>query len=140
MRWVLDTNVLVSAVLSAHSSPRHLLDSARAQSFELCSSPVLMVELLDVLSREKFAARLSQAGLSPLAIVRDIRRMAHIVTPDHVPQVITLDRDDDHVLACAVASNAVLIVSGDKHLHGLGGHYQGIPIVTATEAIKRLPV
>jgi uncharacterized protein len=46
------------------------------------------------------------------------------------------DPDDDHVLACAVAGRADLIVSGDKHLLGLGGQYNNIPIVRAGEAVR----
>ncbi|MFN0305012.1 MAG: putative toxin-antitoxin system toxin component, PIN family [Burkholderiales bacterium] len=135
MRVVLDTNVLVSAVLAPHGPPRRLLDDARVQVFELCSSPMLIAELLDVVSREKFAKRIVQAGLTPLEIVGEIRRLATMTAPTSVPRIITNDADDDHVLACAVAGNADLIVSGDKHLHGLGGAYQGIRIVTPAEAV-----
>ena len=58
--------------------------------------------------------------------------------PTQVPHVIENDADDDQVLACAVASQANLIVSGDKHLHSLGGKYQGIPIVTPAQAIQQI--
>lgn len=57
------------------------------------------------------------------------------VTPAHVPRVVPQDADDDRVLACALAAHADLIVSGDKHLHGLGGSYQGIRIVRPAEAV-----
>ena len=136
MRIVLDTNTLVSALLSPHGPPRRLLDGARAQVFELCSSPVLMAELLDVVSREKFAARFAQAGLVPLEIVGAIRRLATMAVPASFPGVIADDADDDHVLACALAGNADLIVSRDQHLLRLGGEYQGIRIVTAAEAVR----
>jgi uncharacterized protein len=102
----------------------------------LCSSPVLMAELLDVVSREKFARRFTQAGLTPLGIVGEIRRLATITAPVSVPRVILNDADDDHVLACALAGNADLIISGDKHLHGLGGEYRGIRIVKPAEALQ----
>lgn len=138
MRIVLDTNTLVSAILSPHGPPRRLLDDARAQVFELCSSPVLMAELLDVVAREKFAKRLTAAGLTPLGIVGEIRRMATMATPADVPRVVPNDADDDHVLACALAAQADLIVSGDKHLLGLSGHYQGIVIVTPAQAVQRI--
>lgn len=136
MRVVLDTNTLISGVISAGGPPRRLLDGARAQVFDMCSSTVLLAELLDVLSREKFAARLSQAGLTPLNIVGELRRMAHMVAPVHVPRVIENDPDDDHVVACAVAAQADFIVSGDKHLHSLGEQYKGIRIVSATQALE----
>ena len=60
------------------------------------------------------------------------------VTPAHVPRVVPQDADDDHVLACALAARANLIVSGDKHLLGLGGSYQGIRIVQPTEAVAMI--
>ena len=118
MRIVLDTNTLVSGVISAGGPPRRLLDGARTQTFEICSSTVLLAELLDVLTREKFAVRLVQAGLTPLNIVSELRRMAYMVAPDNVPRVIADDPDDDHVIACAVAAQADLIVSGDKQSEG----------------------
>lgn len=136
MRVVLDTNTLVSGVISAGGPPRHLLDEARAQVFEMCSSTVLLAELFEVLSREKFAVRLAQAGLTPLQIVGELRRMAYMVAPDKVPRVIENDPDDDHVVACAVTAQADIIVSGDKHLHSLGEQYKGIRIASAAKALE----
>jgi uncharacterized protein len=136
VRVVLDTNTIVSALLSPHGPPRRLLDAARAQAFELCSSPVLIAELLDVVSREKFARRFAQTSLTPLGIIGEIRRLATMAAPASVPRVVADDADDDHVLACALAANAELIVSGDKHLLGLGGQHQGVPIVTPAQAVQ----
>jgi uncharacterized protein len=99
---------------------------------------VLLAELQDVLSRGKFAARLAQAGLTPEGIVGDLRRIAVVVAPANVPRVVAADPDDDHVLAAAIVGSADLIASGDKRdLLPLGSD-QGIPIVTAREAVERL--
>ena len=139
MRVVVDTNLLVSGVISA-GLPRRLVDGARDGAFELCTSEVLLAELLNVLSREKFAARLAQAGLTPSGIVDDLRTLAVVVSPVAVPRVIRADADDDHLLAAALAGNADLIASGDKrHVLPLGS-YQGISIVTAQEAVARIGV
>ena len=138
MRVVLDTNTLVSGTISANGPPRRLLNAAIEQTFELFISPTLLDELLDVLSRQKFSQRLSQASLSPERIVADLRNIATLVKPINVPRVIQDDPDDDHVIACAVAASADLIVSGDKHLHGLGGYYRSIRIVNAADAVKTL--
>jgi putative PIN family toxin of toxin-antitoxin system len=137
VRVVLDTNLLVSGVIAA-GLPRRLVDGATAGEFELCTSEVLLAELLDVLSREKFAARLAQAGLTPEGIVGDLRRIAVVVLPPAVPRVVPNDPDDDQVLAAALAGAADIIASGDKRDLLPLGNYQGIPIVTAREAVEWL--
>ena len=118
--------------------PRRLVDGAKSGEFEICTTEVLLAELLDVLSRGKFAARLAQAGLTPQGIVDDLRRIAVIVSPTDTPRVVPTDPDDDHVIAAAVTGAADLIASGDKRdLLPMGSH-AGISIVTAREAVERL--
>ena len=139
MRIVIDTNLLVSGIISA-GLPRQLVDAAKAGEFELCTSEVLLAELLDVIARGKFAARLAQVGLTPLAIVEDLRALAVVVSPTTVARVVLTDPDDDHVLAAALTGAADLIASGDKRDLLPLGSYQGIPIVTAKEALERIAV
>jgi len=55
-----------------------------------------------------------------------------------VPRVVRGDSDDDQVIAAAIAARADLIVSGDReHLLPHGSH-QGIEIVDAAEAFRRV--
>lgn len=139
VRIVVDTNLLVSGVISAGGPPRQLVNAAQAGSFELCTSEVLLAELLDVLLRDKFAVRLAQAGLTPVSIVDGLRRLSVVVsTPAVPPRVVPTDADDDHVIAAALAGHADLIVSGDKRdLLSMGSH-AGIPILTARNALDML--
>jgi putative PIN family toxin of toxin-antitoxin system len=137
VRVVLDTNTLISGIISSGGPPRRLFNGMRSQVFETFSSATLLAELLDVLLRDKFIARLTAAGLTPQEIVADVRRLAILVEPTDVPAVIAADPDDDHVLACAVIAGAELIVSGDSHLLGLGS-YQRIRIVAPAEAVAIL--
>jgi putative PIN family toxin of toxin-antitoxin system len=137
VRFVIDTNLLVSGVISS-GLPRQLLDAARAGEFELCTSNALLAELERVLGRAKFAGRLAQAGLTPQDIVNDLRRLAVVVIPTSVPRVVPNDPDDDHVLAAALAGTADLIASGDRRDLLPLSSYEGIAIVTAREAMERL--
>ncbi len=141
VRVVLDTNLLVSGLLWGGGLPRQLINAAKAGQFELCTSEILLAELLDVLSREKFAERLSSAGLTAAGIVEDVRRLALVVpAPAVPPRIVPTDPDDDHVIAAAIAGSAALIVSGDKRDLLPLGSVQGIAIVTAREAIDALAV
>ncbi len=137
MRLVLDTNVLVSS-LTGTAAPRKLVDAARAEVFTLCTSDTLLAELERVLSRATFARRLQAAGLTARGLVEDLRALALVVSPPHVPRVVANDPDDDHVLACAIVASADAIVSGDRDLIDLHA-YQGIPILTPAEALARIP-
>ena len=135
MRLVVDTNLIVSGVISP-GLPRQLLEAARAGEFELCTSETLLAELLRVLGRAKFSNRLG--GRTPEAIVADLRLLAVVTTPTSVPRVVLSDPDDDHVLAAALAGAADLIASGDRHDLLPLGSYAGIAIVTARAALERL--
>jgi putative PIN family toxin of toxin-antitoxin system len=139
VRVVLDTNLLVSALISS-GVPRQLLDAARAGVFELCTSEVLLAELLEVLERTHLAGRLEEAGLTASGIVEMLRGMADVVTPLAVPQVVQSAPDDDHVLAAAFTAGADLIASGDKRDLLTPGSYQGIPVITARDALQRLGI
>ena len=135
MRFVIDTNLIVSGIISSGLS-RQLLNAARAGEFELCTSEALLAELQRVLGRAKFADRL--AGQTPEDITGDLCRLAFVVSPADVPRVVPTDPDDDEVLAAALTGAADLIASGDRRDLLPLASYQGIPIVTAREAWERL--
>lgn len=135
MRVVLDTNVIVSALVWG-GIPYRLLQLAEAGEITLVTSPTLIAELADVLGRTHLATRIAAQDMSAMALVAQYAAFAESVSPESVPAVIADDPDDDHVLACAVSGGVDMIVSGDKHLLRLGGKYDNIVIVNASEAIN----
>jgi putative PIN family toxin of toxin-antitoxin system len=136
MRVVADTNIVVSGLLW-RGNPRRILDAARAGDIQLFTTPVLLTELEDVLSREKFAARLASASVAPHDLVLGYAALASVIEPAEIEPVILADPDDDAVLACAVAAPGDVIVSGDSHLLDLK-KYLDIRIVTAAELLAEI--
>jgi putative PIN family toxin of toxin-antitoxin system len=137
MRFVLDTNMVISGALWL-GLPHHLMNAMRANRFTPCTSREILLELLGVLHRQKFAARLALSGNSARRIVIDYWRLALVVALPAVLPKISRDPKDDVILACAVEAQADAIVSGDKDLLSLV-RYQKTPILTATQALNSLP-
>ena len=135
MRLVLDTNVVLSGLLW-NGVPAQLLDAAQIGEVEIFTSAFLLAELAGILTRAKFAKALAATGLSREELVLGYAELATLVVPVAIPLTIAADPSDDQVLACAVAASADLIVSGDKHLHSLGGQYNGIHIVMPAEMAR----
>ena len=135
MRLVLDTNTVISGLLWKGLPHQLLAVAGERRDITLHTSPKLLAELADVLSREKLATTIAATQRLPDALMRQYLNVAQIITPVTVARVIIADPDDDHVLACALAAQADLIVSGDRHLLQLQ-RYRDIPIFKAAEALR----
>ena len=136
MRLVLDTNTVISGLLW-QGTPGRLIDAAQTKSVTLCTSVSLLAELRGVLAREKFAGQLQARVLNVSEVFDGYAALAMIVAPAGIASIVTKDPADDAVLACALAAQADLIVSGDTHLRDLK-NYRGIPIITATDALRQI--
>jgi putative PIN family toxin of toxin-antitoxin system len=137
VRIVLDTNVVLSALLW-RGTPYRLLDAIRNRSeARLFTSPALLDELADVLTRPSATKRLAVVGKTAREVLADYVDAVEVVEPEHVPRVVPADADDDQVIAAAVAAGADWIVSGDADLLSMGS-YQGIPIMTAAQAVEQI--
>lgn len=136
MRLVIDTNVLVSAFLW-QGTPGRLIELAAEKEIELFASRALLDELAATLAKKKLAKPVLATGLTADQMLRNYRRLAVVVTARQLAQQVSRELDDDSVLACALAARADLIVSGDDDLLVLK-HFQSVPIVTPTQAIRRI--
>ena len=135
MRIVLDTNVVLSALLW-RGTPYQLLAAIHQRSnVQLYSSAALLEELADVLTRPFASRRLALIGKTARQVLADYVEAIELVEPTSVPRVVPGDVDDDQVIAAALAARADAIVSGDKQLCNLKTH-QGISILGAVEALQ----
>ena len=135
MRLVLDTNVVMSALLW-RGKPYLLLEAIRQRSdVQLVSSAVLLEELADVLTRPSASKRLALISKTVPEVLADCVDAIKLVEPAEVPRVVPSDADDDHVIAAAVAAGATLIVPGDADLLSIGRH-QGIEIISVAMAAE----
>ena len=138
IRAVLDTNVLVSAVISERGAPWRMLRAWRDGAFVLVTSPALLNELQRVLVRPHIARAHKRSAQETIALTETLRQRATVVTPRSRVDVIRDDPDDNRVLEAALAGGADYIVSGDRHLLALG-EYEGIRVVTPAAFAALLP-
>ena len=119
MRLALDTNVLLSALLSSSSPPAQLFVLWRNRAFDLVTSTEQIDEISRVTRYPKIRARLAPALAGRL--VNQLRDLA-IVVP-RLPKVDrSPDPDDNHLLALAETGEAQFLVTGDKQLLSLKRH------------------
>jgi uncharacterized protein len=129
---VLDTNLIVSAVINPAGVASQTLDIAEA-NFDIVASKETLAELVEVLSREKFDRYASKDERKLFAM--DYADTVKLIS---VQTVVTECEDpkDNKFLSLAVDARAVLVVSGDKkHLMGMT-QYKGIPILGLREFIS----
>ena len=129
MRVVLDTNVLVSALLTAGGPPDAIVRAAYNGDFQLVASSPLVAELRSVLIRPRIKERLGWSDQEIAAFITHFSEQAVIVQPQTRVAVVVSDPADNKVLEAAIDGKADYVVSGDRHLLELRG-YQDIPIVS----------
>ena len=112
--WVLDTNVLISAVLSSQGAP-HALAQHILKNGNLVFSSATFEELRSRIYRPKFDVYLSLEMREGL--LHDFQSIARWVEPDIVLPY-SRDPSDDVFIATALKAGLNFLVSGDKDLLG----------------------
>jgi len=130
MKIVLDTNVLISGIYFS-GPPGTILQAWRSGKFQLAVSIEILEEYLNV--AERLANR--YAGVEYEGILGLIVQNAELVQAADLPKPVSEDPDDDKFLACALASNIRIIVSGDSDLLRVSG-YADIRVITPKRFIS----
>ncbi len=122
MRLALDTNVLLSALLSSSSPPAQLFALWRNRAFELVTSAEQIDESLTRCAVSKNSSAACSRRLPGEKLVNQLRDLAIVVAK--LPKVDrSPDPDDNHpLLALAEAGEAQFLATGDKQLLGLKLH------------------
>ncbi len=128
IRAVLDTNVLVSALLFS-GEIGNVVSSWKARKFV----PVFSQDTFDEFRRVLFYPKFSLTPREIDALIQDeVVPFCEVVDIEDEIIGVCRDRADDKFLSCAVAAHADYIISGDKDLLALG-NFRNIPIITAAE-------
>jgi putative PIN family toxin of toxin-antitoxin system len=135
MRVVIDTNVVLSGLIKPDSVPGQMLHAWRNGSFRLVLSDFLIEEIAETLTRPKIQALVPWSKRKIDRFVLELRAFCDEVEPANLKADYPRDPDDIPVLATLIASNADVLVTGDRDLLALREQY---PIETPAEFVRRL--
>ena len=136
VRIVLDTNILVSALIHGDGPPGRVLAAVKHGGVTLVTSAAQLRELRAVLRRERLSPYIRREEADDL--IRNLEAVGEVVTTD-LPHVNdSPDPADNLILGTAIAGRADMIISGDKKHMLCLGQVNAIPIVTAADAANRL--
>ncbi len=135
MRIVLDTGILVSALITKDTPPDMLYRGWRKGLFDLITSDAQLEEIERVLSYKKLErfikrdeAQFLLEGLYRLALIQD-----------DIPSVdLPRDPDDNKIITTAIAGKVDYLVSGDKADLLSLETAQGIPVISARQMVEIL--
>ncbi len=133
MRVIIDTNVLISALLYERSLPYQLIASWRQGRFTLLTSTEQLDEMRRVTRYPKIRARLTPALAGRL--INDLKAVADVFVT--LPEVsVCRDPWDIYLLATIEVGHADILITGDKaDLLSLGSH-AGASIVTVRQFLE----
>lgn len=130
-RFVVDTNVLVSALLLADSTPGRAFRRVLVAG-EVLLSAGLLAEIQEILARKKFERYVTAEDREDF--LQALVDRGILVEPTE-PIRVCRDPDDDRLLELAVAGRAHAIISGDQDLRSLNP-FRGIPIISPAEFLR----
>ncbi len=137
-RAVIDTNLVVSAILSPDGSPGRVV-AAAGVLFQLVWTPAIVAECHEVLAGRKLSRLLRGSEERARGVVADLAAGAELVSPDLLPavRVVEADPDDDVLFGAALVGGAGYVVSGDGAVLAVG-NFGGVVVVSAAEFLALL--
>lgn len=139
LRVVLDTNIVLSALVFSGATSRALRDAWHSGQLQPCACTATVQELMRVLAYPKF--RLNAAEQREL--LADYLPFVQVVQIPDPPPAVPPCRDphDEVFMQLALAAKARALVSGDQDLLTLGGTLLEVhrcPVWTLPQLIERL--
>ncbi len=136
MRAVIDTSIVIRALLKRQGSVGPVLGRLEEGHYVVLYSPGLLTEVLDVLRRDRFRIKYGVREEHLKALVALIVLRGQEVLPSTRIRECR-DPEDDQILEIAVDGRADVIVTGDNDLLVLDP-FREIPIVRPAEFLARL--
>ena len=136
MRVVIDTNIIVSGLISPTGPPGKIVD-ALLQGFLIpVMSSATLAELEAVLARPRLRTLFEQAGIDATEFFTKFLELAEIVEPDPT-DIPVRDKNDRIFLELAAARPPVeFLITGDRDFERK--QYADVPVISAALFVKTI--
>ena len=135
-RVVLDTSILVRALIKPSGSVGPVLEALRDGRYLALYSDPILEEIVDVLTRPRMRDKYGITDDDVETLLRLILLRGEALQPANSLSICR-DAKDDKFLEVAVEGGADVIVTGDNDLLVLDP-CEGIPIISSAEFLRRL--
>lgn len=130
MRVIVDTNVLVSGLISDSGAPARIVDAILDGEIVPVLSRATFAELEEVLNRPRLQVYFGRAGVSPFDLLAALGQIAHFVKPRPSKASIRDPKDRIFLELAAARPMADFIVTGDKDFEE--DRYEGVAVISAS--------
>ena len=137
-RIVIDTNILVRAILTPKGNPAKILKLVLEGKLNLIISLAILEETQQVLRYPRLVKLMQKNKITRKKVYDFLEKMSKVavITPDKLEiDAIPDDPADNKILACGLEGEADFIISGDHHLTDLK-IFHGIKIVNPATFLK----
>jgi len=137
MKVVIDTNVLISALINPTSVPAKVIGLIEAKTIQPIMSPATQEELCRVLGYKKIQKTLALMPAQAQEVAEQLMLHCQLIHPNIAVMVTAEDDSDNRYIEVALAAQAPYVITGDQHLLKLE-HYNGIEIVTPAQFLWQM--
>ena len=136
MRVVLDTNILVSGLLSSGGPPAQIVQALLQGRLVPIMSAATFAELEEVVHRPKLRPSFLRSGVNPTSFIATVQAAAHFVLPLPTRTPLRDERDRIFLDLMATHPQPQYFVTGDQDFEA--PHYSGVPVISAAEFVTLL--
>jgi len=136
VRVVVDTNILISGLISSIGPPAVILNAIRSGRLVAVMSESTLAELSAVLHRSALRRYFTKAGIMPTAFIKEIRTQADLIRPATSTAAIRDERDCPFLDLLATTPRPQYFITGDADFET--DEYHGVPVVSAAAFVTLL--
>lgn len=134
MRVIIDTNVLVSGLISRSGPPAQIINAVLRGEIVPVMSDATFAELEEVLHRPRLQPYFRDSQITPFQLLTVLRTVAVFSKPGHSRQRMRDPGDRPFVELAATHPAPDFIVTGDKDFEQ--DRYHGVPVISASLFVK----